>query len=234
MTVFNSILEANTEMLSAAILPALLAALALGLIISMTYVFTHKKEGCLNGFAVTLVIFPVMLSAILSLAGDSGGIVMAACIIAAAVGFFNFRGVVDASHTMNFAYIFFSLSAGFACGRGYISYAAIITVIICIIWAALYLLKYPFISDTNMQLRITIPENVDYEGLFDDLLATYTNSYTFRRLRTIEFGSLFEISYEINLKSDVNRKEFLDKIRCRNNNLSVSISIKEIFDPHSY
>ena len=71
-------------------------------------------------------------------------------------------------------------------------------------------------------LKITIPENLDYEGLFDDLFAQYTRSHELTRVRTTNMGTLYELSYAIELKSPDKTKEFIDAIRCRNGNLNIS------------
>lgn len=228
MVMLNSLFETNFVDYSVETALAPLAALLLGLIISLVYIYTHKKEGCSGSFAVTLIILPAILAMMLSLAGGSGDMTAAAFVLAAAAGCTRFFGAAGCSKDL--PYIFLSLGAGFACGKGYIVYAAVFAVMMCVVTAALYLVKYPFIGEENQQLKITIPENVDYEGLFDDLISAHTDSCAFRRIRTVEFGSLFEVCYEIKLKPNVSHKEFLDKIRCRNNNLSVSLSVRETPD----
>ena len=224
---FNNMIKANSEIIPGAVL-TLLVALALGLIISLTYRFTQKKESCLINFSKSLIVLPVIAAMILTLNRNSSDLTTAALISAGSIGFLHFHGAADRFNI--FTYIIFSIGAGIACGSGYMLYAIVFTVIICVVITSLYFIKYPFIGEDNLQLKITIPENVDYEGLFDDILKVYTDSYAFRRVRTVEFGSLFEVCYEIMIKPNSSHKEFLDKIRCRNSNLSVSIGIKETLD----
>ncbi len=81
-----------------------------------------------------------------------------------------------------------------------------------------------------MQLKITVPENLNYQGLFDDILDKYTDSWDLRRVKTSDFGTLFEITYIINLKKAANQKAFIDELRCRNGNLNISLTLKEYGD----
>ena len=70
-------------------------------------------------------------------------------------------------------------------------------------------------------LKITIPENLDYDGLFDDLFKTYVKSYSLDKIKTTNMGTLYELQYLITLKENNVPKEFLDEIRCCNGNLNI-------------
>ena len=78
---------------------------------------------------------------------------------------------------------------------------------------------------TAKQLRITIPESLDYEGVFDEILAKYTSDYSLVRVRTTDLGSLYELTYSVNMLKDANEKEFIDEIRCRNGNLNIILAL---------
>ena len=73
-------------------------------------------------------------------------------------------------------------------------------------------------------LKITIPEDLDYDGLFDDLLRQYTLRWELIRVRTTNMGTLYELSYEVLMKKEAKTREFIDALRCRNGNLSISLS----------
>ena len=81
-----------------------------------------------------------------------------------------------------------------------------------------------------MNLKITVPENLNFQGLFDDILNNYTNSWHMKRVKTSNFGTLFEVVYNLNLKQSINQKEFLDELRCRNGNLNIALTSKEYED----
>jgi hypothetical protein len=114
---------------------------------------------------------------------------------------------------------------------GYIGYAALFALILCLVMITIEKLNYAAPSRTEMTLRITIPENLDYQGMFDDLLINYTAKWLLKRVKTTDFGSLFELQYEISIKKDTDQKAFIDAIRQRNSNLPVQLTLKE-FDEH--
>ena len=74
-------------------------------------------------------------------------------------------------------------------------------------------------------LKLLVPEDLNYDGVFDEILNEYTNSYRIERIRTKDFGALFELNYKIQLKEDINQKKFLDDLRCRNGNLNISLTL---------
>ena len=131
------------------------------------------------------------------------------------------------------SYIFFTLAVGLACGMGYIGYAALITVVLCLLMMLLSVFQFGRSKTTQLQLKITVPEHLNYQDLFDEVLENYTTSYRLERVRTREFGALFEVSYRIQLKDVSKQKEFLDLIRCRNGNLNVSLILCD-FGTDSY
>ena len=89
----------------------------------------------------------------------------------------------------------------------------------------LHITKFTEPKDKTMQLKITIPEDLNYEGIFEDILNNYTNYYNIQRVKTRDFGSLFELTYIINLKHNINQKSFIDELRCRNGNLNITLTL---------
>ncbi len=73
-------------------------------------------------------------------------------------------------------------------------------------------------------MRLTIPENVDYESAFDDVLNNFTEKHILQSVRTVNLGSLFELQYQVELKASESEKEFINKLRTRNGNLTISLS----------
>ena len=80
-------------------------------------------------------------------------------------------------------------------------------------------------------LNITIPEDLDYTGVFEDILATYTTSCELIRVKTTNMGSMFRLTYNLTLKDVTLEKEMIDKLRCRNGNLEISVSKQETTIP---
>ena len=117
--------------------------------------------------------------------------------------------------------VFLAMAIGLATGMGYLGIAVLLLLIIGA--AILILTGIPFGSQSFSQkeLKVTIPENLDYAGIFDDLFEKYTKSAELMKVRTTNMGSLYELCYRIELKKEEEEKEMLDDIRCRNGNLTI-------------
>ena len=194
-------------------------SIILGLIISLVYMFTHKKEGYTPGFTLTLVMLPIIISIIILLVGNN---VARAFSLSGAFSIIRFRSAPG--NPKDIAYVFFTLAVGLACGMGYIEYAAIITAILCILMIILDKIKFAVPKTKNMRLRILVPEDLNYEGLFDVILNRYSSSWTMEGVKTKDFGALFEISYRLSLSENSSQKKLIDELRCKNGNLSISLT----------
>lgn len=136
-----------------------------------------------------------------------------------AFGLIRFRSVPGTSREISS--IFFAMAAGLAAGTGYLTFAAFAVVVLCIIQLMLY--RSPFAQEKGEErsLKITVPENLDYEGIFDDIFENHTNIARLERVRTTNLGSMFELQYQIRMKKGRGEKELIDAIRCRNGNLTI-------------
>lgn len=210
------------------VINVIIASLVMGLFISFVYIRTRGKDGYSPGFIVTLIMLPAIIAIIILLVGNN---VARAFSLAGAFSLIRFRSAPG--DPIDIAYVFFTLAVGLACGMGYILYGALFAVVLCAVMVILSISKYGKPKAKNMQLKITIPEDTDFQNCFDDVLKHYTISYKIQRIKTSDFGSLFEIIYSIRLKNDINQKEFIDKLRCRNGNLSIVLNM-EIIDEKVY
>ncbi len=201
----------------------LLAALVLGTLISLIYMYTHKRQGYTASFPVTLIMLPAIISIIILLVGNS---VARAFSLAGAFTLIRFRSAPG--DPKDIAYVFFSVAVGLACGMGYLGYAALFAVILCGTMVLLDKLHYAAPKENAMTLKITIPEDMNYQGLFDDLLAKNTSHWHLKKVRTTSLGTLFELVYHVTLKKECDQKALIDQIRCRNGNLDVSLSLREM------
>lgn len=220
---FASIL--GTSLTVSTTLIILAASLVLGFLISFVYIRSHKHEGYAPSFAVTLVMLPIIIAVIILLIGDN---VARAFSLAGAFTIIRFRSAP--ADPKDITYIFFTLAVGLALGLGYLGYAALFTIVLCLVSYILSVSKFGTPKNDHMILKITVPENLNYQGLFDDIFDEYAGSYRLKKVKTADFGALFEIVYFIELKSDIDQKEFLDKIRSRNGNLNVVLLFKEYED----
>ena len=203
-------------------LSALGASLVLGLIISLAYIKTHKKEGYSSSFVLTLIMLPAIISIIIMLIGNN---VARAFSLAGAFSLIRFRSAPG--DPKDIAYVFFTMAVGLGCGMGYLAYSAIFAIILCLIMIILNEIYFAKPQTSHMQLKIAIPEDLNFQGLFDDILDKYTNTWNLKRVKTKDFGSIFEVIYTLTLKQDTAQKKFIDELRCRNSNLNSSLTQME-------
>lgn len=117
--------------------------------------------------------------------------------------------------------VFFAMVAGLACGMGYVVLAIVFTVVVGIIYFALNFMQYGVRRSVTKQLKITVPENLNFSGAFDDLFGEYTTNVELEQIKTTNLGTLYELTYNIDMKKDVDEKAFIDSLRCRNGNLNI-------------
>lgn len=200
------------------------AAAAAGFLISLIYKFTHKKEGYMQGYVLTLVMLPAIISLIILLINDTSK----ALGLAGAFSLVRFRSAPG--DPKDIAYIFFSMAVGVGCGLGYIAYAFSFLILLGAVMVIMDAVKYGVPATSSMTLKITVPENLNYQGLFDKVLDENTVSWRLKRVKTVDFGTLFDLVYSIELKNDIDQKKFIDSIRTLNGNLNVTLILYKYDD----
>ena len=118
--------------------------------------------------------------------------------------------------------IFLAMAVGLATGMGYLLLAGILVVVICTIQLIFSFIKIGDKTSVKKELRITIPESLDYTGVFDELFEQYTKSNELVEVKTANMGSLYKLRYIVILKEQSQEKQFIDDLRCRNGNLEIS------------
>ncbi len=204
------------------LLISLCAALLLGFVIAVTYWWTHRKEGYNPGFVVTLILLPVVISAVILFIGSN---VARAFSLAGAFSLVRYRSAPG--NPKDIAFVFFAMATGLACGMGFVLSASVFAIFVCLVLVVLHLFRFAESREESMQLSVSVPENICFQGLFDDLLDRYCEGYRQKRVKTSDFGTVFEIVFHIRLKKSTNQKEFLDELRQRNGNLPISLVLKE-------
>lgn len=174
------------------------------------------KTRCTQSFAVALAILPAVVQMVIMLVNGNIG---AGVAVAGAFSLVRFRSAPGSAREIGA--IFLAMAIGLATGMGYVVLAAIFFVVIAAVMLLLTALNFGRQNESERVLKITIPENLDYEGLFDDLFDKYTKSHTLIKVRTSNLGTLYELHYRIVLKSKQVPKPFIDEIRCRNGNLNI-------------
>ena len=204
------------------VLIVLAVSVALGFLISFSYMFTHKKESYGKSFVATLVMLPTIISIIIMLVGNS---IATAFSLTGAFALIRFRSTLG--DTKDIAYIFFSVAVGLACGTGYVAYGAVFAVFLCLVMIFIEKTRFGTQKNDTLTLKVTIPENLNFHGLLDDVLNKYTLSWTLKKVRTVDFGALFEATYHISVPAGADLKKLMDEIRAKNGNLGVSLTMHE-------
>ncbi len=213
-----STLSADASLTLPGLLLALGAALALGLAISLVYMKTHTAHAPSPSFALTLVILPMVITVIILLVGNN---VARAFSLAGAFSIIRFRSAPG--DPKDITYVLLCMAVGLAAGMGFIAYAAIVALSLCLVIVLLEVIGFGQAKGTRKILKITIPENLDYEHTFDSILEKYTLSSALHKVKTADLGSLYELSYSITTKNDISEKELIDELRCRNGNLNITL-----------
>lgn len=204
------------------ILIIMLVALVLGVIISLSYMLAHRKTGHSQEFMITLVMLPAIISILIMLISNN---VAYALSLGGAFTLIRFRTTLR--ETKDLSFLFFSVAVGLACGMGFLGYAAVFAIILCIVMIALEWLNYGAVKKNELTLKVSVPENINYQGVFDEVLNRYAKSWYMKRVKTIDFGALFEISFRLTIDGKIDQKALIDDIRTLNGNLPVQITIHE-------
>lgn len=218
-TLFNSATAGSTIALGDSIL-TIVVSFILGALISFTYMKTSNKGGYSQNFSLTLIIVPTVIAIIVLLIGSN---IARAFSLAGAFSLIKFRSAPG--DPKDISYVLFTMAAGLASGVGLFGYAILFTVFLCVLMVTLNLFNFGAKKVSQKLLKITIPEDLDYEGAFDDIFSVYTKGHELIKVRTTDLGSLFQLVYTVTLSTEVSQKEFLDALRCRNGNLNITLSM---------
>ncbi len=203
-------------------LPGLLillgVALALGLAISLVYGKTHGARTPSQSFALTLVILPMVITVIILLVGNN---VARAFSLAGAFSIIRFRSAPG--DPKDITYVLLCMAVGLATGMGFVAYAAVVAVTLCLVMVLLEAVKFGQPRGNEKLLKITIPESLDYQDALAPILEKYTLSATLRKMKTADLGSLYVLTYAITTKDGIREKDMIDELRCRNGNLTISL-----------
>lgn len=191
--------------------------IVLGFLISAVYMFTHRKQGYAQSYVMTIIMLPSVVALILLLIHTTAG----ALSLAGAFTLVRFRSAPG--DPKDITYVFYAMATGVACGIGYVGYAAVFFLLFAVILIVIDIFKIGETKKNHMTLKITIPENLDYKGVFDPVLQRYTSYYKLRRIKTTNFGTLFELIYSVDVYDDIDTKKFIDEIRTLNGNLTVNL-----------
>lgn len=222
---FNNVLntaDAVSTVTAADMIVALGLSVLMGIMISVLYVFTHRKSSYSSSYVLTILILPIIVSVVLVMINS-----MASALSLAGV-FTLCRYRTVPGDPKDITYVFFAMAVGVICGINRNEYVWFLFLFFVVVAAVLLIAQYSKFGEcktSSMTLKITIPEDMNYVGLFDGILNHYTTSWKLRRIKTTNFGSLFELVYSLEMKNDADQKQFLDELRNLNGNLTVVLTL---------
>lgn len=212
----ESILTANTDLALTQYLILTGVSLLLGLISALIYMY---KNTYTKGFVLALVLLPIVVQTVILLVSGNLG---AGVAVAGTFSLVRFRSVPGGAREI--AAIFAAMAIGLATGMGYIAVAALLTIAIGLASLLMIQLHFGDQDVNNRRLKVTMPENLDYNEVFDDLFAAYTKRAELKKVKTTNLGSMFELHYEVTLRDPTQEKQFIDAIRTRNGNLNILLT----------
>ena len=169
-----------------------------------------------QSFAITLAILPAVVQLVIMLVnGDLG----AGIAVAGAFSLVRFRSAPGTAKEIGA--LFLAMALGLATGMGYVWLAVLAFAVLAAVMLLLTAVNFGGADEHERVLKITIPESLDYDGLFDDLFEKYTKSCVLERVKTSNMGTLYELTYRVILPDGNAPKAFLDELRCRNGNLNI-------------
>ena len=217
-TIFSCIYNLATGITVQTFLLSMGVALVLGAVMAVVYCFRSQHS---RSFVVTLALLPATVTVVIMLVNGNLG---AGVAVAGTFSLVRFRSTPGTAREITA--IFLAMAVGLACGMGYPGYATLFALLMCgvsLIYTFTNFGGHPK-SQLRRILRITVPENLDYPTIFDDLFEKYTSHIVMTEVKTTNLGSLNRLTYELTLLKAGTEKEFIDELRCRNGNLEISMS----------
>ncbi|MCI7814369.1 MAG: DUF4956 domain-containing protein [Lachnospiraceae bacterium] len=190
-----------------------LVSFVLGLALAGIHMY---KNHCTKNFIITLIILPAVVQIVIMMVNGNLGTGVA---VMGTFGLVRFRSMPGNSREITS--VFLAMAVGLATGMGYLALAAVFVVLIGIVLIVFQTIPFPSERQQRKELKITIPENLDYTDLFDDLFEVYAKEVSLVKVKTTNMGSLYELQYEIRMKNEKSEKEMIDALRCRNGNLPI-------------
>ena len=222
-TMFGGIFdEGNTAMITVSqFLICLMVSLAIGLMLAWVYTYKNRYT---KSFLLTLAVLPAVVCVVIMMVNGNIGTGVA---VAGAFSLVRFRSVPGTAKEI--AAIFLAMCTGLIAGMGYLGYAVLFAVILSGVMLLYTGLGFGSCKNGRKYkvLHITIPEDLDYTGVFEEILDKYTLAHELVQVKTTNMGSLFRLTYNLEVSGDAVEKEMIDKLRCRNGNLEISVSYRE-------
>ena len=197
------------------------ASLVIGILMAFAYMYRTRYT---KSFVVTLALLPAVVCVVIMMVNGNVGTGVA---VAGTFSLVRFRSVPGTAKEI--CTLFLAMGAGLIAGMGYLGFASLFTAVMCIMFVLYNRLDFGTKKNaaTFKTFTITIPEDLDYSGIFDDIFSEFTTSHDLVRVKSTNMGSMFKLTYNVMLRDVTREKEMIDKIRCRNGNLEIAVSKQE-------
>lgn len=198
------------------------ASLVIGIIMALCYMYRTKYT---KSFVVTLALLPAVVCVVIMMVNGNVG---ASVAVVGAFSLVRFRSVPGTAKEI--VTLFLAMGAGLISGMGYLAFAVLFTLIMCAMFVVYNRLDLgeKKNAESHKTITVTIPEDLDYTGVFDDVFSEYTTSCRLIRVKTTNMGSMFRITYNVTIKDINKEKEMIDKLRRLNGNLEISVSMQDM------
>ena len=210
---FASIITAGAGLTLKSYLIALGTSLLCGLIVLFATAFRNNVT---KSFAVTVLLLPAIVQTVIMMVNGNVGTGIA---VAGAFSLVRFRSVPGKAREI--ASIFLAMTAGLASAAGYVAIALLFTAVISVIMLVFSLI--PIKREREYELHVTVPESLNFDGAFDQVFKEYARSARLVKTKTASMGSLYKLTYIVDLKDNSRQKDMIDALRERNGNLEISL-----------
>lgn len=193
-------------------------AIVMGILIALGYMLVNKKDGYSRYFLTALIVLPALIAIIIMMIGSN---IARAFSLGGVFALIRFRS--EPGNPRDITYICITMAAGLACGTGFIGIGFIITLLVSLVIIVLHFAGFGKPKKETLVLKIVVPEDVDFGTAFEEIFSEYTLFHKLDRIKTADFGALYQLQYKTALKDPNAKKEFLDALRTVNGNLTIGL-----------
>lgn len=203
-------------------LTAIVLSFLLSIVVTQLYKHTFQGSRYSQSFVHTIIIMSVVVSIVMIVIGNNVAVAFG---LVGAFSIIRFRSAMN--DPKDIAFIFFGMASGIACGLGFFVLAVLFTVVLSIFIYSLYVLDYGKKKQDQLIVKITVPENLHFDHMFDNVFGELLEQYKLMRVETTSLGTMFQLEYDVRYKSGVTNKQFMDAVREKNANLKVSVTVHD-------
>ena len=195
----------------------IVCAVILGLMMAFAYQYRARAT---KSFLITLALLPAVVCVVIMMVNGNVG---AGVAVAGTFSLVRFRSVPGTAREIGM--LFLAMGTGLICGMGYLGYAVLFAVVMTLLYMLLEAVEFGGTKANRFKtVRITIPEDLDYMGVFDDIFTRNLKKWNLSQVKSTNMGSMFRLTYDVEYRDGINEKRMIDDLRVRNGNLEITVS----------